>query len=85
MSNNILDDIFEINNNKYYSKQNYHPNDIILKCKHDNQNICDNLIYSDDNHNTKILNVKDNNYPLVTSRGIKKGDEIIIKPFDLKI
>lgn len=57
----------------------------ILQCKHNNKNICNKLYISDKFYNTKILNVYDDNYPLITDVGIKKGDKILVKPYNFDI
>jgi hypothetical protein len=88
MSNNDynpLNYVFDISNNKFFSKKKYSPNHILLRCKYDKSNICDNLTISDTLYNTKILFNKDDNYPLISNIGIKKGDEIIVQPYDFNI
>jgi len=79
-----LNNIFDVNNGKYYAKKSYPPNDIILRCTNEQTNICSALNYSNnDGTNTKILNMADDKYPLISSRGIKKGDEIIVKSLSI--
>ena len=82
---NPLEHVFDISHNKFFSKNRYYSNDIILRCKYDDKNICDNFTISDTLYNAKILFNKDDNYPLIANIRIKKGDEIIVQPYDFEI
>jgi hypothetical protein len=84
-NNDLLKHFIDISDNDYISRKNYPPNHIILRCKYNDNNICNKLKISDKFYNAKILNVHDDYYPLITDIGIKKGDEIIVKPYDFEI